>query len=277
MFYTVKTMKIAYRREGSGPAVLLIHGVGGESRNWEAITARLCERFDVIAMDLRGHGRSDLITSPIDAHDLAADARQVLDESGVERAAVVGFSLGGAVALSLTLDHPERVGKLAVLGTVCGRTPEDQRKARDRIEFLKAHGVAGLAEANRERWFTDAFRRDHPDVVDRRVAQVKLCDGPSYLHAFTVFATADFAERLGEIRVPTLVVTGEHDLAATPRMAHLMGERIADAEVHVLPGLRHSLLIEATDTVTALLQGFLEHGTRPTGPARVTPALSTAR
>jgi pimeloyl-ACP methyl ester carboxylesterase len=152
--------------------------------------------------------------------------------------------------------------KLAVVATVCGRTPEEQQRALARIEFLKAHGTAGIAEANRERWFTDEFRQAHPDIVDRRVEQVKACDANSYLQAFTVFCTADFADRLHEIHVPALVIAGEYDVAATPRMAALMGERIANCEVHVLPRLRHSLLIEAGDRVTELLEQFLVAGTR---------------
>jgi (E)-2-((N-methylformamido)methylene)succinate hydrolase len=250
-------MKIAFRRQGGGPPVLLIHGVGGDSSNWDPIALRLRPRFDVIAMDLRGHGGSDPITGPLDAHDLARDAVQVLDEAGVATCRVVGFSLGGAVALALALGFPERVARLAVIGTVCGRTPDERARALDRVEFLKQHGTAAIAEANRERWFTDEFRRAHPDIVDRRVAQVVACDPVSYLHAFTVFCAADFADRLHEIRVPTLIVTGEHDLAATPRMAHLMNERIGASEVHVLPRMRHSLLIEAPKQVGALLEAFL--------------------
>ncbi len=269
--------KIAYRRGGRGPAVLLIHGVGGDSRNWDPIAERLRRGFDVVAMDLRGHGDSDPIIGPVDVHDLGRDALQVLDEAQIPACAVVGFSLGGAVAQALALDHPGRVNKLAVIGTVAGRTPEEQTRSRERIRFLEERGLAALAEANRERWFTDAFRRDHPEVVERRVAQVKACDAPSYLHAFRVFATADFADRLAEVRVPTLVVTGEHDLAATGRMAQLMGERIGTAEVHVLPGLRHSLLIEATSTITELLENFLEFGARSTGPERAAPTSPDAR
>jgi (E)-2-((N-methylformamido)methylene)succinate hydrolase len=250
-------MKIAYQRHGSGPTVLLVHGVGGDSTHWAAIAEQLHARFDVIAMDLRGHGKSDRIAGPVDARDLARDAVQVLDEAGVAKCAVVGFSLGGAIALALTLDFPERVEKLAVIGTVCGRTPEESARALERVEFLERHGSAALAEANRERWFTDAFRRAHPDLVDRRVAQVVACDPESYLHAFRVFCTADFVDRLDEIRVPTLVVTGEHDAAATPRMAQLMGERIHGAQAQVLPRLRHSVLIEVPEQVGALLGAFL--------------------
>ncbi len=250
-------MKIAFRRQGRGPSVLLIHGVGGDAGNWDPIAARLAARFDVIAMDLRGHGASDLITGPLDASELARDAVQVLDECGVDRCAVVGMSLGGAVALALTLEHPARVRKLGLIVTVCGRTPEERVRAQERIDFLRRNGHGAIAEANRERWFSDAFRQQHPDVVEHRVAQVKACDAASYLHAFTVFATADRVDELGAIRVPTLVVTGEHDVAATPRMARLMGERIAQAEVHVLPGLRHSLLIEAPTQIAGLLERFL--------------------
>jgi len=264
-------MKIAFRRQGKGPAVLLIHGVGGDSRNWDAIAARLAASFDVIAMDLRGHGQSDLIAGPLDASELARDAVQVLDEAGVTRCAVAGLSLGGAVAFALALDHPDRVEKLAVIGTVCGRTDDEKSRSLARVEFLKQHGIAALAEANRERWFTDEFRREHPDVVDRRVEQVKACDPASYLHAFTVFATADVVDRLHEIRVPTLVITGEQDLAATGRMANLMGERIPDAEVHVLPRLRHSLLIEAPTVIAERLERFLQHGTRSPGLERANP------
>jgi pimeloyl-ACP methyl ester carboxylesterase len=250
-------MRIAFHRAGSGSRVLLIHGVGGDASNWDPIAAALRPHHDVIAMDLRGHGGSELITGPVDAHDLARDALQVLDECGVMKCAVVGFSLGGAVAMALALDYPERVAKLAVIGTVCGRTPDEQRRALDRVAFLKSNGLAALAEANRERWFTDEFRHGHANIVERRVAQVKACDPVSYLHAFTVFCTADFVDRLAEIRVPTLVIAGENDLAATPRMAQLMAERMPDCQAHVLPDLRHSLLIEGSLQVTALLEMFL--------------------
>jgi (E)-2-((N-methylformamido)methylene)succinate hydrolase len=250
-------MKIAYQRQGSGAPVLLIHGVGGDSSNWGPIAEALRTRFDLIAMDLRGHGKSDLIAGPVDAHDLARDAMQVLDKAAVAKCRVAGFSLGGAVAQALTLDFPERVEKLAVIATVSGRTPEEKARALERVEFLKRYGTAAIADANRERWFTDAFRNAHPDIVERRVEQVKACDPASYLHAFTVFCTADSADRLHEIQVPTLIVTGENDVAATPRMAHLMGERIRESEVNVLPGLRHSLLIEAPNQLAALLEAFL--------------------
>jgi (E)-2-((N-methylformamido)methylene)succinate hydrolase len=249
--------EIHYRREGSGPAVLLIHGVGGDSTNWAEIAPRLATRFDVISMDLRGHGKSGRIAGALGVEDLARDALQVMDAAGIATCRVVGMSLGGVVAQSIALNFPERVEKLAVIGTVSGRTPEQRAKALERIEFLKQQGLRAVAEGNRERWFSEEFQREHPEIVAARVAQVMRTDPESYRRAFTVFCTADFADRLHEIAVPTLVIAGEHDIAATPAMAHLMGERISGAQVHVLPRLRHSLLIEASEQVTSLLEAFL--------------------
>jgi pimeloyl-ACP methyl ester carboxylesterase len=246
---------IAYRDEGSGVPLVLVHGVGGESGNWDDVAARLA-RFRIVRLDLRGHGRSAPIRGPIRIDDLARDVTDVMDALGVQRARIAGFSLGGMVVQSVALGAPQRVEKLAILGAVCGRTPEEQGRARDRVEFLRKEGLAAIAESNRERWFTDAFRKAHPDKVELRVQQLLACDAESYLQAFTVFCTTDHAARLGELRMPVLVATGEHDAAATTRMARLMHERVAGSRLEILPGLRHSILIEAPHPVAALLGDF---------------------
>jgi pimeloyl-ACP methyl ester carboxylesterase len=246
---------IAYRDEGGGVPLVLVHGVGGESGNWDDVAAQLA-RFRLIRLDLRGHGRSGPIRGPIRIEDLARDVTDVMDALGVERARIAGFSLGGMVVQSVALGAPQRVEKLAILGAVCGRTPEEQGRARDRVEFLRKEGLAAIAQSNRERWFTDAFRKAHPDKVELRVRQLLACDAESYLQAFTVFCTTDHAARLRELRMPVLLATGEHDAAATPRMARLMHERIAGSRLEILPGLRHSILIEAPDAVGALLRDF---------------------
>ena len=246
---------VAYRDEGTGVPLVLVHGVGGESGNWDDVAARLA-RFRIIRLDLRGHGRSGPIRGPIRIEDLARDVTDVMDALGVQRARLAGFSLGGMVVQAVALGSPQRVEKLAILGAVCGRTPEERTRAKERIEFLRRNGLAAIAESNRERWFTDGFRKAHADKVELRVQQLLACDAESYLQAFTVFCTTDHAARLGELRMPVLVATGEHDAAATTRMARLMHERIAGSRLEILPGLRHSILIEAPDPVAALLLDF---------------------
>ena len=248
---------IAYRDEGEGEPLVLVHGVGGDGGMWDGVVAALPPRFRTIRVDLRGHGRSPLIRAPVTVQDLARDVTGVMDALGVPRASIAGFSLGGLIAQAIALEAPERVDKLALVATVAGRTPEEQARSAARIEVVREKGLAAIAAGNREFWFSDAFRRDHPGVVEARVRLFMACDPVSYLHAFAVFAKGDFIERLGGIRAPTLVVAGEFDTAATARMARLMHERIAGARLEILPGMRHALLIECPGRVAALLAEFL--------------------
>jgi len=252
---------IAYRVEGEGEPLVLVHGVGGDGGMWDGVVAALPPRFRTIRVDLRGHGRSPLIGAPVTVRDLARDVTEVMDALDVRKASIAGFSLGGLIAQAIALESPDRVDQLALVATVAGRTPEERARSAARIEVVREKGLAAIAAGNREFWFSDAFRRDHPEAVEARVRQFMACDPVSYLHAFAVFAKGDFADRLGEIRVPTLVVAGEFDAAATPRMARLMHERIAGSRLEILDGMRHALLIECPGRVAALMAGFLQAGT----------------
>jgi len=248
---------LAYRTDGDGEPLVLVHGVGGGAENWDGVVASLPQkRFQVIRLDLSGHGGSGPIASPCTVQDLARDVTDVMDALGVKSAAIAGFSLGGLIAQSLALDSPDRVTRLALIATVAGRTPEEQARSTARIEVVREKGLAFIAEGNRTFWFSDDFRRDHPDAVEARVQQFMACDPASYLHAFAVFAKGDFGERLREIRQPTLVMTGEFDTAATARMARLMHERIAGSRLEILGGMRHAVLIECPQRVAALLAAF---------------------
>jgi pimeloyl-ACP methyl ester carboxylesterase len=235
----------------------MVHGVGGDAGNWDGVVRELPPRFRAIRLDLSGHGRSGLIAAPCSVQDLSRDVTDIMDALSVPAAAVAGFSLGGLIAQAIALDSPARVTRLVLIATVAGRTPEEEARSAARIEVVREKGLAAIADGNRAFWFSDEFRRDHPEVVDARVRQFMACDPVSYLHAFAVFAKGDFAARLREIRVPTLVMAGEFDPAATARMARLMHERIAGSRLEILAGMRHALLLERPRRVAALMAEFL--------------------
>lgn len=111
-----------YQDEGHGPPMLLVHGVGADGSSWDTIAAALADDFRPIRLDLRGHGRSGHIDGGCTLDDFVRDAVDVLDASGVERAHVVGFSLGGMIAQALALQHADRVDRLVLLSAVAGRT-----------------------------------------------------------------------------------------------------------------------------------------------------------
>jgi (E)-2-((N-methylformamido)methylene)succinate hydrolase len=251
---------IAYHAEGNGPTLVLIHGVGGDSTNWSEITSYLSNRYRIVRLDLRGHGWSGPIRRKPTIKDFARDVVDAMDAAGVGTCCLVGFSLGGVVAQSVALDYRERVEKLVLISTAAHRTDAERARLVNRLAELKTKGLAAAAPLFRDVWFTEAFQRAHPQKVTARLAQLQQTDPTSYIFAYEVFATTDLGERLGAIEVPTLIITGEHDVSGTPRMAKHMHESIKSSEMRIVPGLRHSLLIESPEQIATLLQQFFDDG-----------------
>jgi len=249
-------IEINYVTAGSGPPVTLVHGVGSNLEGWDAIAERLVRQYRVIRMDLRGHGRS----SPIETcrlEDFLDDVTLVLDTLGIARTHLVGFSLGGMIAQAFVLAHPGRVEKLALISAVAGRTPQEWANVQARARKVREEGIASVVAAAEDRWFTQGFRARHPEVVARRLEELKANDHRSYSAAYSVFADGDLGDRLREIRHPTLIVTGEHDVGSNTRMARFMREAIPGSTLQILPGLKHSVLLEAPAEIAGLLESFL--------------------
>jgi 3-oxoadipate enol-lactonase len=246
-----------YQDDGQGPAVMLIHGVGADASSWDPIAADLAGSFRVLRLDLRGHGRSGHIEGDCTLDDFVRDVIDVMDDAHIAIAHIVGFSLGGMIAQALALHHPDRVDRLVLLSAVAGRTAEERERVRQRLEILRTQGVEAITGAAQERWFTPGFIERNPELVRKRMAQLKDNHAPSYRAAYTVFCLSDLGGRLHAIRHRTLVATGEHDAGSNTRMARYMHEQIPGSRLHILSELRHSVLVEAPDRITVLLRDFL--------------------
>jgi pimeloyl-ACP methyl ester carboxylesterase len=256
----------AYAVEGAGPPVLLIHGVGASLDTWDGVVAALDGRFTTIRLDLRGHGSSSKPPGPYSAALFAEDVRALLDHLGIGRCHVAGHSLGATVALRLALDAPDRVERLALLSAAAGRTEDEKQRVLERLAIVE-HGIPGEHfRRSLPRWFSDEFRRDNPEVLERYAARNMANDPRAYAAAYRVLATSDLADEAARLRVATLIVTGEGDQGSNPRMARLLHARIAGSRLEILPGLRHSILIEAPALVARLLAGFF--ASAPSGAGR---------
>ncbi len=249
---------VHYDLSGSGPAITLIHGVGSYLESWDGVVERLGPDYQYLRYDLRGHGGSQKVPGPYALSDFVADLRDLMDHLQIGSTVLAGFSLGGLIAQAFSLAHPERVEKLILISTVAGRTPAERERVARRARTLAEKGAgAHLTEAV-ERWFTDAFIAEHPEVLEARRQRSLQNDPACYAAAYRVLASSDLADRLAEIRVPTLVMTGENDIGSTPRMARLIAERVAKGQLHILPRLKHSILLEAPDQVANEIRPFLK-------------------
>ncbi len=248
--------------EGSGPALILIHGVGLDLAMWTPQAAALCARRRVLRYDLIGHGATPSLSQPLLLADFANQLGALLDALALERAALVGFSMGALVAQAFALAHPARVERLALLACVHARSRSQRAAVRARLAAVEHAGTATTSEAALERWLTPAYRRRHAAAAATVRRRLEANDRNAFLAAYRVFAHADaeLAPRLGEIVAPTLVVAGEHDSGSTPALARRLAATIPGARLHVLPGVRHLFTLEAAADVNSLLLDFLEQG-----------------
>ena len=109
-----------------------------------------------------------------------------------------------------------------------------------------------------DRWYTDAFIRDHPDIVDRRLKQVVGTDEEVFMNVFRIYAGTEMMPWLHEVEAPSLVLTGEFDGGCNPRLNRLIADALPNSELVILPGLKHSILLEAGEEVAAHLVRFVK-------------------
>jgi pimeloyl-ACP methyl ester carboxylesterase len=254
---SVGEVTLNYRLQGSGEPLVCIHGVGSYLEAWDGVAERLSDRFRILSFDLRGHGRSSKMRGRYEIDDFVADALALADHAGFETFHLAGFSLGGLVAQRMALTHQARLRRLVLLATVAGRTEEERERVGARLAALQAGDRGSHYDASLSRWLTEAFQARNPDLIATLRQRNAENDPECYAAAYRVLAQTDFGGLLDQIHMPVLIATGEEDAGSNPRMARYMHERISGSQLHILPGLRHSILTEAPEQVAALMRGFL--------------------
>lgn len=245
------------------PVVVLIHGLGLNHACWQWLALALEPQFRVLRYDLIGHGRSADPIGKATLKMLADQLARLLDHIGVEKVAVIGFSLGGMIARRFAQDYPSRTQALVVLHSPHRRSETAQAAILARVEQARAEGPGATVEAALDRWFTPAFRAANPDMMQLVRGWVLANDPAIYPALYQVFAEgiADVIVPTPPIQCPTLVITGDEDFGNGPEMTHAIAAEIPGATAMILPGLRHMALAEdppaINDPVLSFLQGAL--------------------
>ena len=257
-------MRIAWERRGAGEPLLLIHGLGYARWGWEPVLPGLAERFDVILFDNRGIGGSDAPPGPYTAAEMAADAVQVLDESGVERAHVVGTSLGGMVAQELALGWPARVDRLVLACTTPGG-PRAHPMPGVTVALLAEAATLEPAVALR-RFVENALAPEtvaqRPELVDRIMThRLATAQQPAAWAAQAAAGAAfDAFDRLGGLGAPTVVQHGSEDAVVDPRNADLLVQLLPNARLERFPGTGHLFFWEQPERFVESVSAFVEGG-----------------
>jgi pimeloyl-ACP methyl ester carboxylesterase len=259
-FAPVNGAQLYYEVVGAGPPLVLLHAGIADSRQWDDQVPALAQHYRTIRYDLRGFGQTVMPAAP---YSHAGDLRALLRFLGVERAVLVGNSLGGATALDVALEAPELVAALVLVapglgGYAFSETTTQQWAAIDAA--LDREGVARAVELELRMW-VDGPHRD-PDQVDpavRERARVMntAAYAPAPAEAVRQRLEPPAIDRLAEIRAPTLVVVGAGDVPDMLTIAELLAARIAGAQRVVLPIVAHLLPLEEPATFNRIVLDYL--------------------
>ncbi|MGA0893170.1 MAG: alpha/beta fold hydrolase [Ilumatobacteraceae bacterium] len=241
------------------PAVLMIQGLGADKHLWDLQRVALARRYRVVALDNRGAGRSDKPFGHYSLQRMAADAIAVLDHAGIERAHVVGASMGGAISQVLAIEHPHRVVSLTLACTACRNHDWRRELLLGWADIATERGVAAMTR-EAARWMIGprSFRRLLPafgalgPLALGRSAHALV----SQVHAI-LSADESYADRLAEVRVPALVMVGNQDILTPRGDSEEIAERLHDAELVVISGAAHGFMVEHASTFNRVLLDFL--------------------
>ncbi|MWK56838.1 alpha/beta fold hydrolase [Pseudomonas otitidis] len=249
----------SYLATGQGQPVVLIHGVGLNKEMWGGQVVGLATQYRVIAYDMLGHGDSPRPEPGTELLGYADQLRELLDHLSLTQVTVIGFSMGGLVARAFALHYPQYLQGLVVLNSVFNRTPEQRAGVIARTAQAAQHGPDANAEAALSRWFSREYQAANPAQIAAIRQTLASNDPQGYLTTYELFATQDMyrADDLGNIRVPTLIATGELDPGSTPEMAEQLAQRIPGARAAVLAEQRHMMPVESPRLVNQLLLDFL--------------------
>lgn len=223
---TIGGLNAYHETAGNGHPFVLVHGGHLDSSSWHAQAAFFSKRYRVITYDIRGHGRSEIPTADYSLGDCVGDLRRLFDHLGVEQAFLAGHSMGGYIALSFALAHPQSVSTLILTGTNCGPV----------VDTLKMWGDKKAARL-----------RDKTTASARRFVKA---------HQANV-ARPDLTERLSEIRKPVLIIVGERDTVTPRHISELMLREIPDSRMEVIPGCGHRCHEEQPDSFNSIVSDFL--------------------
>lgn len=245
--------RISFSVAGRGPWLILSNSLATDRGMWQPQLAELQARFTVLGYDTRGHGRSSVSDDEFGFGTLATDVIALMDYLGIDRAKFMGLSLGGMTGLALALEHPDRIERV-VCCDARADAPDGYKAMWDnKIALSKSGGMDALADSTMSRWFSPTFRADPENASLLTSVREMISRTPSkgYRKAARCLQTLDLLRSLDQVRLPVQFIVGEFDPAVPLPVAQDMADRIAGAEVHVIPGAAHLSNLESPEVFLA--------------------------
>jgi 3-oxoadipate enol-lactonase len=256
MFIELNGVRHHYVSKGEGPPVVLVHGLGGTLHVWYGLIESLSLHHHVVALDLRGHGRSASGTTAVTVQTLADDVRALIEALELPAVTLVGHSLGTLIAQHLAASKPELVDQLVLVGGISYFEPPAKDAYVKRAEMVDADGMDALVDD----WLPGALSprtaAHSPQLVGLLRDMFLRNDTASYAATCRALAKAPAIKR-ENIGQPTLLIVGDHDRSTPIAMTEELHRDIPVSMVRVIPSAAHWVTLEQPDAVSAAILEFL--------------------
>ncbi|MFV0243475.1 MAG: 3-oxoadipate enol-lactonase [Qingshengfaniella sp.] len=241
------------RTPGTGRPIVFLNSLGTDLRIWDAVAEALPGR-PLLRYDKRGHGLSGGASDDMARH--VDDAIALITQAGLDRPLLCGVSVGGLIAIGVAGKRPDLVGGLVLCNTAARIGAADSWA--DRIAAIRKAGIASIAEATMERWFSPGFRADKPVDLAGWQTMLTRSDLEGYIGVCAAIRDTDFTALAQAITVPTQVVGGSADLATPPDIVTGLADTIPGATLTMIEGCGHLPCIEAPAALLPVIHTALE-------------------
>lgn len=249
-------ISVSWREVGRGRPVVCIHGLADDHRAWRNVLAGLVLDHRVFLYDLRGHGETGLGNPAGTLRQLSEDLVALMDAVGLDAATLVGFSLGGTIAMRTAIDHPERVSALALVATSSRVNAAAAGWYRERADAAATgdHGLRAMLDRDTE----DVYRNRPEEVAEGLIIRRQSTADPGgYANACRAMVglhEEPLDPELGQIVVPTVVVAGENDQHCPPRAGEIISSGIAGSSLRLVTDTGHPIPVERPGEVVAAIR-----------------------
>tara|TARA_B110001450_G_scaffold8607_1_gene8631 strand:+ start:66 stop:848 length:783 start_codon:yes stop_codon:yes gene_type:complete len=235
--------------------IVFIHGVGLTHEIWQP-QLDYFKNYTTLSYDILGHGETPLNITNISFDDFSEQLLSLINELKFDKIHLIGFSIGSLIARNFAIKHGNLLQSLTLLGSIYKRSAEQQKIVDDRFSLAKKN--LKLSKKALKRWFTDKYLEENPNTYEKISSILEKNNMENFLKIYELFVLHKNNENFKDIKVNTLVMTGENDIGSTVDMSKKLSEAINNSQLKVIKGGKHLCGIECSDDVNLTIKNFIE-------------------
>ena len=249
-------VQLNYQKTGKGQAIIFVHGLSSSMELWTRIDQTQLSGQTILSYDLRGHGRSEKVPGPHNLEKHIGDLTSLMKELEIEKAKIVGHSLGAMIAMELALQYPTKVSSLTLLSTTAAFPQETRNTLFEMAAAASFGGMESITNQLIDLSFRPSFCTTEPKIVEAIRRSLLSNDAPSIVYAIRMVAKIDLRQRLASLSCPTQVLVGSDDILTPLNLATELVANVIGAQLKELPHCGHAAPVEQPSLVTKAIIEF---------------------